>query len=203
MDQGQGQLTSAIRPDAGCGYLTINKMTMHENQCAVGHGGFPIVIALTDCDISRNGLKANTGALTHNLYVGNECRRLTLTNVIANGTNEAHSIKYRGPELIVDGGTFASAPGKPFDIPNGATVPFRITGATIIKGASDPDHGILACGEESTDNGLAGGTINGGRIEANCASPAIIGPGGTITLKGVALSGNKIGASGGVVLAGV
>ena len=203
MDQGQGQLTSAIRPDAGCGYLTINKMTLTNNQCGVGHGGFPIVIAISDSDISRNGLKANTGALTHNLYVGIECRRLTLTNVISNGTHEAHAIKYRGPELIVNGGTFASAPGKPFDIPNGATVPFRITGVTLIKGANDPDHGVLAYGEEGTENGLAGGTISGGSIRANCDNPVILGPGGTITVSGVALSGNKIAAAGGVVLVGV
>src|SRR6185437_2761795 len=147
-----------------------------------GHGGFPIVITITDSDISNNGLKANAGELTHNLYVGPECRRLTLTNVNANGTNEAHSIKYRGPELIVNGGTFASAPGKPFDLPNGVTVPFKITGATIIKRETDPDHGILACGDESTENGLAGGTISGGSIQAHCNNPSIMSPGGTITL---------------------
>jgi hypothetical protein len=203
MDQGDGQLTSAIRPDAGCGYLTINKMRLTDNQCGIGHGAVPIVITVSDCDISRNGLKVNKGALTHNLYVGIECRRLTLTNVIANGTNEAHSIKYRGPELIVNGGTFASAPGKPFDLPNGSTVPFKITGATIMKGANDPDHGIISYGAEGTDNGLAGGTINGGAIHANCNNPFIVGPGGTITVSGVALSGNKITASGGVVLVGV
>ena len=140
--------------------------------------------------------------MTHDLYVGIECRRLTLVDVIANGANEAHAIKYRGPELIVNGGTFASAPGKPFDLPNGSGVPFRITGATIIKRANDADHGILACGEEGTENGLAGGTINGGSIQANCDNPFILSPGGTITLKGVALSGNKITATGGVVVAG-
>jgi hypothetical protein len=126
-----------------------------------------------------------------------------LVDVIANGTNEAHSIKYRGPELIVNGGTYASAPGKPFDLPNGSTVPFRITGATIIKGPNDPDHGILSYGAEGTDNGLAGGTINGGSIQANCNNPFILGTGGTITVSGVALSGNKISATGGVVLVGV
>jgi hypothetical protein len=203
MDQTQGQMTSAIRPDAGCGYLKINNMTLTNNQCGVGHGGFPSVITISDSNISGNGLKANAGALTHNLYVGSECRRLTLTNVISNGTNEGHAIKYRGPELIVNGGTFASASGKPFDMPNGATVPFKITGATILKGASDPDHGILACGEENTENGLAGGTISGGSIQANCDNPAISGPGGTITVSGVTLRGNKIAASGGVVLVGV
>ena len=202
MDQDRGQLTSAIRPDAGCNYLTINKMRMTNNQCAVGHGGFPIVIAISDSDISGNGLKVNRGSLTHNLYVGPECRRLTLTNVIANGTNEGHSIKYRGPELIVNGGTFASAPGKPFDIPDGATVPFKITGATIIKRAGDPDHGILSFGEEGGENGLAGGTIAGGSIQANCENPLIVGSGGTITLSGVRLSGNKITAQGGVVVVG-
>ena len=202
MDQSQGELTSAIRPDAGCGYLTINKMTLVNNQCGVGHGGFPIVIAISDTNISGNGLKANSGSLTHNLYVGIECRRLTLTNVISNGTNEAHAVKYRGPELIVNGGTFASAPGKPFDLPNGTTIPFKITGATIIKGANDPDHGVLAYGEEGTENGLAGGTISGGSIHANCDNPMILGSGGTITLSRVALSGNKITASGGVVLVG-
>ena len=203
MDQRQGQLTSAIRPDAGCGYLTINNMMLTNNQCGVGHGGFPSVIAVSDSNISGNGLRANTGALTHNLYVGAECRRLTLTNVISNGTNEAHAIKYRGPELIVNGGTFASASGKPFDLPNGATVPFKITGATILKGASDLDHGILAFGEEGTENGLAGGTIKGGLIQADCDNPAISGPGGVITVSGVVLRGNKITTQGGVVLAGV
>ena len=201
MDQRQGQLTSAIRPDAGCGYLTINNMMLTNNQCGVGHGGFPCVIAVLDSNISGNGLKANTGALTHNLYVGAECRRLMLTNVISNGSNEAHAIKYRGPELIVNGGTFASASGKPFDLPNGATVPFKITGATILKGAGDLDHGILAFGEEGTENGLAGGVIRGGSIQADCDNPAISGPGGVITVSGVALRGNKIVTRGGVMLA--
>ncbi len=203
MDQAQGELTSAVRPELGCGYLTIRKMTMTNNQCAVGHGGFPVVIEISDSDISNNGLKANSGALTHNLYAGAECRRLTLNNVTAAGTNEAHSIKYRGPELIVNGGTFASAPGKPFDLPNGATIPFRITGAKIIKGPNDADHGILAIGEESTDNGQAGGTISGGSIQALCENPLILCTGGTITLKGVTLSGNRITVTGGGVVAGL
>ena len=203
MDQTEGQLTSAIRPEAGCGYLTIRNMKLTSNQCGVGHGGFPVVIEVVDSDIGGNGLKANRGGLTHNLYVGKECRRLTLTNVNANGTNEAHSIKFRGPELIVNGGTFASAPGKPFDLPNGATVPFRINGATIVKGPNDPDHGILACGAEGSDNGEAGGTISGGSIQALCNNPFILCTGGTITISGVALSGNKITAQSGVVLVGI
>lgn len=202
MDQQGGQLTSAIRPDAGCGYLTIKNIKANGNQCGVGHGGFPCVISLDTCDISNNGLKVNDGALTHDLYVGVECRRLTLTNVIANGAVEAHAIKYRGPELIVNGGTFASAPGKPFDLPNGSTIPFKITGATLIKNQADGDHGILAYGEETATNGLAGGSINGGAIAANCQNPTITTVGGTIAVTAT-LSGNKIVATGGGTVTGI
>lgn len=197
MDQTVGQLTSAIRPDDGCGYLTIKGVVAHGNQCGIGHGGFAIVIEVDDSDISNNGLTGtNTGGLTHDLYVGAECVKLTLNNVVANGANEAHAIKYRGPQLIVQGGTFAAANGKPFDLPNGSTVPFKITGATIIKATSDPDHGALSYGEEGATNGLAGGTINGGKIEANCPSPFINGPGGTITLAGVTITGGPITGQG-------
>jgi hypothetical protein len=36
-----------------------------------------------------------------------------------------------------------------------------------------------------------------------CNSPFIPGTGGTVTVSGVALSGNKIGATGGAVLVGI
>ncbi len=202
MDQTSGQLTSAIRPDFGCGYLTIKNMQLHGNQCGVGHGGFPIVIEIDDSDISGNGLLpgTNTGSLTHNLYVGAECVKLTLTNVISTNPAEAHAIKYRGPQLIISGGTFASAPGKPFDLPNGSSVPFTINGAAILKGANDPDHGIMGYGEEGATNGLAGGTITKGSITANCPNPVFRGPGGTITLSGVTETGNAITAVDGLTL---
>ena len=108
MDQSQGQLTSAIRPDAGCGYLTINKMTLTGNQCAVGHGGFPIVITISDSDISRNGLKVNTGSprTTSMLTAKTNAVAWTLNNVIANGTNEGTPIQisWPGVDQIVNGG---------------------------------------------------------------------------------------------------
>lgn len=205
MDQTVGQLTSAIRPDVGCGYLTVKNIVAHNNQCAIGHGGFPIVIDVESSDISNNGLTGtNTGGLTHDLYVGNDCVVMTLNNVIANGANEAHAIKFRGHKLIVNGGTFASAPGKPFDLPDGVTVPFSITGATIIKGANDGDHGVMAVGEESTLNGLIGavvGSINGGTIQANCQHPTFLGQAGTISLVGVTKTGNPLETTGGIVLA--
>ncbi len=202
MDQTPGQLTSAIRPDEGCGYLTIQNMQLHGNQCGVGHGGFNCVITLQDCDISGNGLIGSSGANTHNIYVGVECRRLTLANVVSNCCNDAHAVKSRGPEMIVNGGTFAASNGSCFDLPNGTTLPFSITSATMIKGASDGDHHVMGYGEEGPSNGLAGGTINGGAIHAGCASPFIAGPGGTITATGVAISGNPITAPGGIVLKG-
>ena len=81
MDQGQAKRFSARRLDAGPRAIsTINKMTLTNNQCGIGHGGFPIVIAVTDSDISRNGLKANTGALLRMIFTtAKNARRLTLT----------------------------------------------------------------------------------------------------------------------------
>jgi hypothetical protein len=204
MDQPSGQLTSAIRPDDGCGYLTIKEVVAHGNQCGVGHGGFPIVIAISDSDISGNGLKANSGSLTHNLYVGAECVSLTLTNVVSTSPNEAHAIKYRGNKMIVTGGTYAAENGSCFDRPNGSTVQDTITGATLAKTANAGDHKLIGYGEEGPTQGLAGMMINGGSIAALCQNPTFNGvPGATIACTGVAFSGNKIVAAGGVVVTGV
>jgi hypothetical protein len=202
MEQNEGELTCAIRPNDGCGYVTIRNMRLFDNQCGIGHGGHPCVIDVADSDISDNGLANNQGASTHNLYVGDACRRLTLTNVTSVGCKDAHAIKYRGPELIVNGGTFAASNGSCFDIPNGSTVPFSINNAVMNKGTGDVDHHVMGYGEEYQNMGLAGGTINGGSIAALCNSPFITGAGGTITAIGVALSGNKIMPDGPVVLVG-
>lgn len=203
MDQGAGQLTSAVRPDDGCGYLTLINVKAGANQCGLGSGGFNVVIAATDCDFSGNGLQANSGSLTHNIYVGQDCRRLTLTRVTSNGSVEAHAVKYRGPELIVDGGLYYAQHGSCFDIPNGSTVQSKITGATIVKKAGDGDHKVINYAEEAQDNGLAGVLVSGGSIQAGCDNPAINGGGGTITLSSVAVSGNKITATGGVTVIGL
>jgi hypothetical protein len=199
MDQGRGQLTSAIRPDDGCGYLTIIDMIMHDNQCGVGHGGSPVVIEVRNTDISNNGLVGNAGANTHNLYVGQACRRLTLNQVVSNGCKDAHAIKYRGPELISNGGTFAASNGSCFDLPDGSTVPFQITGATMNKAAADGDHHVMGLGEESQSNGSAGGFINGGTINALCPNPFIAGT-GTITMKGVTEPVKVVGESAALVI---
>ncbi len=197
MDQTTGQLTSAVRPDAGCGFLTLKNMVMHQNQCGVGEGGIgSCVIELDSCDVSLNGLKANAGANTHNIYVGQDCVRLTLNNVISNGCNDAHALKYRGPVLIVNGGTFAAFNGSCVDLPNGTTKPFLMTGASLLKAATDQDHVILSYGEEGATNGAVGGTISGGAIAALCANPLMLGQGGTITLSGVTLTGNPITTQG-------
>lgn len=201
LDQTSGQLTSAIRPDDGCGYLTVKNMKLHGNQCGIGHGGFPIVILVEDSDISGNGLLpgTNTGSLTHNLYV--QGNRLTLTNVVSTAPNEAHAIKSRALELIINGGTFASDIGSCLDIPDGTAKPFAITGATFQKGAGAIDHHLMGYGEESGANGMTGGTITGGSIAALCPNPFITG-GGTITASGVTVTGNAIEATGGIVLKG-
>lgn len=196
MDQTDGQLTSAIRPDDGCGYLTVENCDMHNNQCGIGSGGFNVVISVSNCDISGNGLKSNTGSLTHNLYVGQACRRLTLTNVVSLASNEAHAIKYRGPELIVNGGTFGSPHGSCFDVPNGSTVISKVSQATLTKEATDDDHKIIHYAEEAQDNGLAGMIFTGCTINALCESPVIAGGGGTIQFVGCTTTGNPITAVG-------
>ena len=200
MDEGSGQLTSAVRPEDGCGWLTLKNIVARGNQCAVGQGGTSVVIELDNCNISGNGLKVNSGSLTHNLYVS--CRRLVLNSVTSTGPIEAHAIKYRGPELIVNGGTFGSSPGKPFDLPNGSAVPFLISNATIVKAATASDHGVLAYGEEKATNGTAGGFINGGKIQVACPNPTIITVGGTIAVT-AAITGGPIVASGGGVVTGI
>jgi hypothetical protein len=199
MDQGTGQLTSAIRPNDGCGYLTIINMTLHDNQCGIGHGGSPVVITVRTSNISNNGLVNNAGANTHNLYVGQACRRLTLDRVVSNGCKDAHAIKYRGPELVVQGGTFAASNGSCFDLPDGSTVPFQITGATMNKAATDGDHHVLGIGEESQTNGSAGGFVNGGTINALCPNPFVAGV-GTLTLKGVVEPVHIVGESAALVI---
>lgn len=200
MDQTSGQLTSAIRPDDGCGYLTIKNMRLHGNQCGIGHGGFPIVISVSDSDISGNGLLpgTNTGSLTHNLYV--QGNRLTLTNVVSTAPNEAHAIKSRALELVINGGTFASDVGSCIDLPDGTAKPFQIIDAAFQKSATATDHHLMGYAEESTTNGVSGGAITGGSIAALCDHPFIAGAAGTLTASGVMFSGNAIEMSGGVVL---
>lgn len=195
MDQTEGQLTSAIRPDAGCGFLTIKNVVAHENQCGVGEGGIGgNAIAISDSDVSNNGLKANAGANTHNIYIGQDCVQLTLTNVVSNGCNDAHALKYRGPVLIVNGGTFAAFNGSCIDLPNGSTKPFSVTNAALLKAPTDSDHVIISYGLEGATNGTAGGTINGGTIAALCPNPLILTAGGTITATGVMTTGGTITA---------
>ena len=199
MDQTSGQLTSAIRPDDGCGWLTVTNMQLHNNQVGIGHGASPVMITVNTSNISNNGLINNAGANTHNLYVGQACRRLTLNQVTSNGCKDAHAIKYRGPELIVQGGTFAASNGSCFDIPDGSTVPFQITGATMLKAAGDQDHHVMGYGEESQSNGSVGGFINGGTINALCPNPFIAGT-GTVTLAGVVEPVKIVGDSAALVI---
>jgi hypothetical protein len=191
MSRTGGDNTSAIRVETA--WFTGKNLVIHDNQNSVGTGDANAVIELIDCNIFHNGLLVNTGALTHNIYVN--ARRLTLTNTNSTNSVEGYAVKSRGPEFIVNGGTFSSSPNaKPFDLPNGTTVPFTITGATILKGANDGDHGIMSYGEEGASNGTAGGTISGGSIAALCQSPIITAPnGGVITINAdVVLTGNQI-----------
>jgi hypothetical protein len=203
MDQPAGQLTSAIRPDFGCGYLTVEGVILQANQCGIGHGGSPCVISVTDSDISNNGLKANPGSLTHNMYVGAECRRLTLTNVTSLNPNEAHAVKYRGPELIVSGGTYEAPHGSCFNLPDGSGVKAKLTNVRLMKIATADDHKVLSYCDEAQSMGVAGMLITGGSADLRCANPLAAGQAGTLSFVGTTFSGNKLTASGGVIVTGV
>jgi hypothetical protein len=174
----------------------VQHVNAHGNQCAIGAGGFNVVIAVSDSDISGNGLRTNTGSLTHNLYVGQACRRLTLDNVVSLNATEAHAIKYRGPELIVTGGQFGSPHGSCFDVPQGSTVISKISQATLTKDAGDDDHKIVNYAEEAQDNGLAGMIFTGCTINALCQNPVVNGGGGSLQFVGCTFTGNPITAVG-------
>ncbi len=202
MSSTPGDNTSAIRVETA--YFTGKFLTLHGNQTALGTGDPNSVIEMQDSNIFDNGLLVNTGgSLTHNIYVNS--RKLTLTRTNSTTSREGYALKSRGPELIINDGTFSATPNaKPFDFPNGLGVDAVITGATILKGAADNDHGIMSIGEENTNNGKAGVTFKAGAIAALCQSPLISGPTGiTVTIDSdVVLTGNPIAAGGGLKLVG-
>ena len=198
-----GGMTSAIRPDFGCSRLTVRNMRLHDNQCGIGHGGPDIVITVEDSNVSNNGLKANTGSLTHNMYIGEACRLLNLIRVICDNPTEAHAVKYRGKELRVEDGMYGSGKGKPFDLPNELAVASTIKGAHIIKRAGDWDHGLVGLGEEGASNGNATLTFDTCNIEALCENPFMVGASGcTVVIKpNCTVTGNPITAAGGLSIA--
>ncbi len=189
MSRTNGDLTSAFRVQGG-GILTLNKVNAHGNQCAIGvsaPGPTSSIVVVNDSDISGNGLGV-TPSLTHNAYINGGS--FTFSNLVSTEPTVGYALKMRGWILTGTGGAFAAGPGaKPFDVPDGLSVPAVLTNVTVTKGATDNDHGILSYGADGTPNGTAGITFKGGAIAALCQSPFISGP-VVVTLSGVALTGN-------------
>jgi hypothetical protein len=207
MDQTCGQMTAAVRPNGGCSYLETNDLTCTANQIGFASGGYPIVWIDNGSTLHNNGLGDAAGS-THNAYFstapGAQTTLNNTTSVIDPtapgplGLLQGHAIKCRQEHgIIVNGGTFAAPLATIFDIPDGSTTPVQLNGATLSKTATDGNHAILGYAMESQTNGLDGVIINGGTINACCASPLWQGTGGTITIDtNVVLTGNSISAAG-------
>ena len=207
LDQASAQMTAAVRPGSGCSYLQTKNLVCTGNQIGFASGGYPLVWIDTGSTLHNNGLGDAAGS-THNAYFSTAPgAQTTLNNTISIidptasgplGLLQGHAIKCRQEHgIIINGGTFAAPGATIIDIPDGSTTPVQLNGATLNKTAADPNHGVLGYAMESKTNGLAGVVINGGTINALCASPQWQGTGGTITIEpGTILNGASIAAAG-------
>jgi hypothetical protein len=189
-------LTSAIRPDVGCGYLTLVSVNLNGNQCGLGQGGFQCVMVIENSMIESNGWPASSpnAGFSHNVYVGSGS--LTVTNTQSINPMGGHAIKSRCASFSATGCSFSAANATCVDLPDGTTTVFSISNTTFTKAATDANQGILGYCEESSTNGAAGGVITGGSMNLACPSPSILTEGGTIMLSNVAMSGNPLTAQG-------
>jgi hypothetical protein len=207
MDQTSAQMTAAVRPNGGCSYLETHDLTCTANQIGFASGGFPLVWIDNGSTLHNNGLGDAAGQ-THNAYFSSgPGAQTTLNNTMSVidpaasgplGPLQGHAIKCRQEHgIIVNGGTFAAPLASIFDIPDGSTTPVQLNGATLNKTATDGNHAIIGYAMESQTNGLDGVILNGGTVNALCASPVWQGDGGTITIDAnVVLTGNPIVAAG-------
>ncbi len=196
LQSASADLTSAIRPDVGCGYLTLLNVHLHGNQCGLGQGGFQCVMAIENSLIELNGWPATSpnAGYSHNVYVGSGS--LTLTNTQSIHPLGGHAVKSRCASFSAVGCAFSAASATCVEMPDGTTTVFSITNCTFTKAVTDTNYGILGYCVESSTNGAAGGTITGGSMSLACTTPAILTQGGTITLSNIARSGNPLAVQG-------
>ncbi|HEY4043494.1 MAG TPA: hypothetical protein VGM32_16835 [Rhodopila sp.] len=189
-------LTSAVRPDVGCGYLTLLNVHLHGNQCGLGQGGFECVMTVQNSLLENNGWPAGSpnAGFSHNLYVGSGV--LTLTNTRSINPMGGHAIKSRCASFSAGGCTFSASDATCVDLPDGTTTVFAIANSSFSKSATDANHGVLSYCVESLTNGAAGGTITRGSMDLACPNPIIETQGGTIMLSNVARSGNPLTVQG-------
>lgn len=204
LDQDQAELTSAVRPDAGCGYLTLRNMELDGNQSGLGTGGeLNVVIVVEGGHFHNNGLPdGHTGrGYTHNIYTGAQTD-LTLKGLVSDAPNGGHAVKHRGYAFASTGGTFDAFEAAVFDLPQGTVAQAVIDGATITKPAGAWNHSVVDYASENTDSGNGGLLIKNSTINANCENPFfLVGGGSVITLDASnKLTGTKPTAQGGKVV---
>lgn len=204
MDQEGAQATSAIRPDAGCGFLLVDGANLHDNQQGVGSGAVNVAITLRNVTLTNNGLPpGNSGnGYTHNVYVSGGTYSLTLDNVTSVSPQGGHAIKSRAPRFLCTGGTFDASDATIFDLCNGTSSVAQITGATFTKPGNSANHGVIGYAAEGASNGLAGMIVSGGTINCQCDNPWIGGLAGAIITvdPSVVFKGTKPTAMGSTVI---
>ena len=196
LQSASADLTSAIRPNTGCGYLTLLNVNLNGNQCGLGQGGFQCYMVIENGLIENNGWPASSpnAGYSHNVYVGSGS--LTLTNTQSINPMGGHAIKSRCAIFSASGCSFSAADATCVEMPDGTTTIFAISDCTFTKAATDANYGILGYCVESSTNGAAGGAIIGGSMSLACQNPAILTQGGTIMLAGVATNGNALTVQG-------
>lgn len=185
----------AIRHD-GSVYVWVDHMRIHHCQCGLGGDGVGRTkYFVTDTTLDSCGIP--DGGYTHGAYWGSD---VDVELVRVNSTNplQGHAIKARGPNFSWDGGSADAANASILDRSDGSSTVDVIKNVAFTKRADSPNHAVISYAPESTSRGTAGMAITGGSIAALCANPLWQGMGGTITLSGVALSGNPIVAEGGI-----
>ena len=187
MDQEGAQLTSGVRPDTGCGYLTLKNVELDGNQSGLGTGGdLTMQITLDGGHFHSNGLPAgNSGnGYTHNIYTGAGTSLILKNGFSSTEPNGGHAIKHRGFALAVSGGgLFNATDAAVFDIPQGSVAPATIDGVIITKPAGANNHAIIDYGSENSDSGNGGLLITNSVINALCDNPfMLIGSGSIVTV---------------------
>lgn len=206
MDLTSHDSTAAIRPTDGCGWLETRNCHLHGNQNGVAGGGFPFVWIDRGSLLEVNGLSESVDPSggAHNAYVSSGCVRAELYGTRSINPVFGHAIKSRAPAFKWIGGEGNATDETILDLPDGTTSAFVIQDAVLTKPATAGNHGLIGYGMESQTNGMAGGSIKGGALNALCVTPSIQTTGGTIAVDAsVALTGNLISAEGGGTVTGL
>lgn len=200
MQESVSQLTSGIRPDSGCGYLTVSGCLIDNCQDGIGAGSVPLVFNAIGLLVSGCGLGDGQ---SHNVYLSTSTVQATFQNCTMINPNGGHALKSRAASTIVMGGTYAASDASVIEFPDGTTKPFLIDGVAINKSPADANHLVIGYAVESSNNGAVGGAVVNSTINAFCQSPSILTKGGNIIFSNTQVNGGTIGVSGGGNVTGI